>query len=162
HVQAKAQDSVLEQDLTGARRPSPSFNDRPHLPYLDAVVKEVLRWTPVAPTALPHVTTEDDIYAGYSIPAKSVVIPNVWRILHDPEMYPNPSVLEGNVPRDPAIAGAFGFGRRICAGNNLADNSLWIAGATILSVFDMTHAVDQHGRAIDVGFAREAKLGFFR
>ncbi|KAF8504259.1 cytochrome P450 [Gautieria morchelliformis] len=183
HVQAKAQaelDSVLEQDLyqdpeaeQGREHAArlPSFDDRPHLPYVDAVVKEVLRWTPVAPTALPHVTTEDDIYAGYSIPAKSVVIPNVWRILHDPEMYPNPSVFyperflpdkEGNVPRDPAIAGAFGFGRRICAGSNLADNSLWIAGATILSVFDMTHAVDQHGRAIDIGFAREAKPGFFR
>lgn len=27
----------------------PSFSDRPQLPYLEAVLKEVLRWNPVAP-----------------------------------------------------------------------------------------------------------------
>jgi cytochrome P450 len=27
----------------------PSFSDQPNLPYIEAVVKEVLRWRPVAP-----------------------------------------------------------------------------------------------------------------
>jgi Cytochrome P450 len=103
--------------------------------------------------ALPHVTTEDDEYEGYSIPANSTVIPNSWlvpldscarcdilflcrRILNDPEMYPNPSAFlperflpdkNGHVARDPAIAGAFGFGRRsvstsrCCHKNRISD-----------------------------------------
>jgi len=29
-------------------------------------------------SALPHVTTEDDVYEDYSIPANSTVIPNTW------------------------------------------------------------------------------------
>jgi cytochrome P450 len=28
--------------------------------------------------AIPHVTTEDDVYEGHRIPANSVVIPNCW------------------------------------------------------------------------------------
>jgi len=28
----------------------PTFEDRPHLPYVDALAKEVLRWNVVAPT----------------------------------------------------------------------------------------------------------------
>jgi hypothetical protein len=30
--------------------------------------------------ALPHVTTEDDVYEAYSIPANSTVIPNSWLV----------------------------------------------------------------------------------
>ena len=50
-IQKKAQnelDSVVGQDRL------PHFGDRPYLPYLEAVVKEVFRWIPVAPTGLIH------------------------------------------------------------------------------------------------------------
>ena len=40
----------------------PTFEDRPNLPYLNALVKEVLRWHPVTPIGFPHVAVEDDIY----------------------------------------------------------------------------------------------------
>jgi hypothetical protein len=45
-VQAKAQadiDRVVGQDRL------PDFDDRPALPYLDAILQETLRWYPVAP-----------------------------------------------------------------------------------------------------------------
>ena len=45
-VQKKAQgelDSVIGRDRL------PTFEDRPGLPYVDAVCKEVLRWHPVLP-----------------------------------------------------------------------------------------------------------------
>ena len=29
-------------------------------------------------TAVPHSTTEDDVYKGYFIPKGAIVIPNVW------------------------------------------------------------------------------------
>ncbi|KAF8510098.1 cytochrome P450 [Gautieria morchelliformis] len=165
-VQARAQtelDSVIEQGQL------PRFSDRPFLPYLDAIVKEVFRWFLVAPTALPHVTTEDDVYEGYSIPANSTVIPNSWRILNNPEMYPNPSAFlperflpdkNGHVARDPATTGTFGFGRRICAGRHLADASVWLAAASLLSVFNITNALDEYGRKIDVSYARDPTPGF--
>jgi cytochrome P450 len=56
----------------------PDFADRENLPYVNAIVQEVLRWHPVGPLAVAHVATEDDTYEGYFIPKGTLVIPNVW------------------------------------------------------------------------------------
>lgn len=56
----------------------PTTIDRPNLPYIEAVVKEVLRWHPVAPMGLPHTSTADDVFEGYRIPKGSMVIANIW------------------------------------------------------------------------------------
>jgi cytochrome P450 len=61
-IQRKAQAEI--DQVIGAGR-LPGFQDRRNLPYTDAVVKELLRWHPVAPMGLPHTTTEDDICDGY-------------------------------------------------------------------------------------------------
>jgi len=45
-AQEKAQREV---DSVTFRNRLPDFSDRPSLPYIDAVLKEVLRWNPVAP-----------------------------------------------------------------------------------------------------------------
>jgi cytochrome P450 len=74
-VQSRAQaelDAVLEHERL------PDFTDREHLPYITAIVSEVIRWIPVAPLALPHATTEDDVYRGYFIPKGTVVMQNTW------------------------------------------------------------------------------------
>lgn len=74
----------------------PDFSDYDSLPYIQAIVLEALRWNPVIPegmsalvlvsenlaerlsSALPHCTTEDDVYEGYFIPKGSVVVGNSW------------------------------------------------------------------------------------
>jgi cytochrome P450 len=48
------------------------------LPYIEALVKEVLRWAPVAPCGGPHVSEKDDDYRGWSIPGGSIVFVNIW------------------------------------------------------------------------------------
>ena len=60
-AQRKAQaeiDSVIGTDRL------PTFDDRDSLPYVEALVKEVLRWQPVTPIGVPHRLMEDDIYNG--------------------------------------------------------------------------------------------------
>jgi cytochrome P450 len=74
-VQRKAQDEI-DRVIGGGRLPN--FEDRQNLPYIDAIVKEILRWNPVGPMGLPHMTTEDDIYEGYLIPKGAVIMPNIW------------------------------------------------------------------------------------
>ncbi len=74
-IQAKAQaeiDAVIGTDRL------PDFEDKPSLPYLNAVLKETLRWEPVVPTGLPHMSTEDDTYQGYYIPKGSIVMGSAW------------------------------------------------------------------------------------
>jgi cytochrome P450 len=143
--------------VIGAER-SPTFEDEANLPYTRALVKEVLRWRPVAVLGgTPHASTEDDRYEGYYIPSGTTVLGNSWAINLNEEYYPNPHQFDPTrfldealaerskapTPRTgkphPAKAGhsSFGWGRRICPGANLAENSLYIALAKILWAFDI-------------------------
>ncbi|KAJ6525781.1 cytochrome P450, partial [Mycena vulgaris] len=76
-VQKKAQAAV--DDVIGHGR-LPGFDD--NIPYVEAVVREVLRWLHSLPSVgVPHAVTEDDIYEGYYIPRSAIVVGNSWPIL---------------------------------------------------------------------------------
>ncbi|KAJ7509506.1 cytochrome P450 [Mycena galericulata] len=140
-VQKKAQAAVDE--VVGDGR-LPDFGDS--IPYVDALVREVLRWRPVMPL-IPHAVTEDDIYKGYRIPAGSVVVGNSWAVLHDEgEFGPSPEDFvperwlteDGEINTEMRDAGAvFGFGRRVCPGKDMAQWSIWICMASILATLDI-------------------------
>ncbi|EAU84016.2 cytochrome P450 [Coprinopsis cinerea okayama7 len=110
-VQKKAQaeiDAVVGSDRL------PTFEDRQNLPYINALVSEVLRWHAVAPTSK---VSEDDIHNGYFIPKGSLVIANVWNMLHDSMVYHNPMDFKperflGPTPEPDPRNVCFGFGRR--------------------------------------------------
>ncbi|KAI0659485.1 cytochrome P450 [Cubamyces menziesii] len=155
-VQRKAQ---AEVDRVVGRDRLPDFSDEPALPYVSALVKEVLRWRPVTPLAVPHRLTSDDVYNGYHLPAGSIVVGNSWAILHDENTFPDPDAFiperflnpDGSLRtemRDAELA-AFGFGRRICPGRHLACASIWIAIASVLSTFTLSKAVDENGNVIE-------------
>ncbi|KAI6419505.1 hypothetical protein MCOR22_011767 [Pyricularia oryzae] len=150
-VQAKAQ---AEIDAVVGRDRLPGFADRERLPYVDALVKETLRWFPVAPMAVPHRTDEALSYAGYHIPKGAYLLASIWWFLHDPDVYAEPHLFDPErflPPRsepDPE-AHAFGYGRRVCPGRYLADESLFIILARMLAVFDMTKARDAEGNVIE-------------
>lgn len=74
-VQRKAQEEIDRVLGTGRL---PQITDRVKLPYIEAVVKETLRWHPVAPMGIPHMSIEDDMYEGYHIPKGSFIMPNIW------------------------------------------------------------------------------------
>ena len=76
-VQRKAQaelDSIVGPDRL------PTHEDRHALPYIDAIVKESLRWQNVVPLSVPHQTTEDTVYEGYFIPERTILLPNTWSV----------------------------------------------------------------------------------
>lgn len=81
-VQKKAQAQI---DAVVGRSRLPTMEDRPLLPYVDAILRETLRYCPVVPlgkcyphalilwliyylSAVPHAVVDDDIYAGFHIP----------------------------------------------------------------------------------------------
>ncbi|KAJ3884434.1 cytochrome P450, partial [Lentinula edodes] len=120
-VQIKAQKEI-DIILKGERLPL--FSDIDSLPYITAIMKEILRFSPVAPLSAPHATNVDDVYNGYFIPAGSVILPNTWAILHDPKSYHdpftfNPERFLKNEKLNPNVLdpfAVFGYGRRICPG----------------------------------------------
>jgi cytochrome P450 len=73
-IMQKAQQEL--DDVLGNRLPD--FSDRSSLPYIDAILREVLRWQPVTPGGFPHMLSADDVYNGMFMPKGSVVVGNTW------------------------------------------------------------------------------------
>ncbi|RBR08513.1 hypothetical protein FVER53590_06100 [Fusarium verticillioides] len=64
-IQEKAQqelDAVIGSDRL------PDFSDRPALVYIEHIVQEIYRWSPLALLGIPHKSLHDDIYKGMLIP----------------------------------------------------------------------------------------------
>lgn len=150
-VQKKAQEEI---DIVVGRSRLPTFGDRKDLPYVEAIVKEMLRWLPVAPLGIPHAADEDGMFDGYRIPKGAVLLPNVWWFTHDPAVYHEPMEFKperylepyNEPPPDDVV---WGFGRRICAGRVFADASIYLTCAQSLAVFDVSKVVDDRGKEIE-------------
>ncbi|KAK1988144.1 O-methylsterigmatocystin oxidoreductase [Colletotrichum cereale] len=145
-VQKKAQEEI--DRVVGSER-LPTLDDRDSLPYLDALTKEAIRWYPIGPMGIPHANSEETTYRGYRIPKMAIVMPNIWWFTHDPAVYENPMefrperFMEGQdrKPEPDPRKLSFGFGRRICPGKVLAENSMFLSFAQSLAVFDIAKKV---------------------
>ncbi|KIJ26837.1 hypothetical protein M422DRAFT_785117 [Sphaerobolus stellatus SS14] len=151
-VQKKAQREI--DSVIGTHR-LPDFSDRDSLPYINAIIKEAMRWQTIVPINGPHFTTEDDFYEGYFIPKGTIVLGCTWTILHDPAIYEDPHefkperfIKDGKFDStilDPYV-GIFGYGRRICPGRYFADDTAYIMIASILATFNISAPLDEMGR----------------
>src|SRR5579863_6175656 len=142
-VQRRAQ---AELDAVVGRDRLPTFDDAPRLPFVRAIIEEVLRWRPSLPLGVPHAATEADWYEGMFIPKGTVCIPNVWHCNHDHAVFGEDAdefrpgrhldehgeLLSGSAGTIQVGHVTFGFGRRICEGVQLANNTLFITTAWIL------------------------------
>ncbi|KAI0064843.1 cytochrome P450 [Artomyces pyxidatus] len=156
-IQERAQ-RELDNVTKGARLPD--YDDRPNLPYIDAICKELLRWKMVTPIGIgvPHAASEDDVYDGYFIPNGEYGSSLSSPILHDPEIYPDPHSFKperfltsnGRLKDDPLLTAAFGFGKRICPGRHLVDSTMFILVASVLATFRVEKAKDTNGHYIPV------------
>jgi cytochrome P450 len=168
-TQARAQ---AELDAVVGRNRLPTFADYPHLPYIRAMVKEALRWRPIDPVGLPHRSTEDDWYNGMFIPKGTICIPNVWLLNRDPEIYgedatefnparhldANGELAPGPVDTKEESHVTYGFGRRLCVGRHVANNSLFIDIAIVLWANKIDRKKDASGKPLPLnteGFLEE-------
>lgn len=76
HPEAQKRAQAELDAIVGDRLPT--FADKDSLPYVTAVMKEVLRWLPVLPMAVPHRAVNSDQYKGYFIPAGASILGNTW------------------------------------------------------------------------------------
>ncbi|KAJ2915395.1 hypothetical protein MD484_g5040, partial [Candolleomyces efflorescens] len=120
-VQTKAQEEL--DRVLGPNR-LPTLEDRHNLPYITAIVREVMR-------AILH--NEDDFPDPDSF---------------KPERFLHPDGRLNRTIMDPARV-AFGFGRRACAGKDLALSTMWITVASVLAAFKIENGVSDTGKALD-------------
>lgn len=148
-VQQKAQEEI--DRVVGTDR-LPEASDEENLPFVRGVIMEALRTFPVTPMGLAHEAAEDIVFRGYRIPKGAFLRPCVWWYLHDPKTYANPSIYDPErylEPRnEPDPTHAFGYGRRLCPGRFIAQDSLFIAISRTLAVFTISKAMHE-GKPVD-------------
>ncbi|KDR69746.1 hypothetical protein GALMADRAFT_160252 [Galerina marginata CBS 339.88] len=153
-IQMKAQAEI--DSVIGQKR-LPDFNDRDSLPYVEAIYRELMRIRPPVPLGVPHALTEDDYYKGYFIPKGTTVIGNIWAMTHNEKEYPESFKFKperfldenGNLNGDDKIL-AYGFGRRICAGQHIASSTMWIIITSVLACFNISKSKDKAGKEIEI------------
>ena len=66
-----------ELDRVVGRDRLPEFDDAPALPYVNALIKETMRWRTIAPMGVPHSLMEDDVYEGRVVPKGTTVVARI-------------------------------------------------------------------------------------
>ncbi|KAG2119848.1 cytochrome P450 [Suillus discolor] len=135
-----------ELDMVIGRHRAPTFADQNSLPRLQAFILEALRWRPPLPTgALAHRTTHDVIWENYRIPAGTTLFADHWSISRDPDAYPEPDAFKPQRwiddqyrLRDDLKIFVFGFGRRVCPGQHVANRSVFINSLLTMWAFQLT------------------------
>ncbi|KAF8779736.1 hypothetical protein HU200_002321 [Digitaria exilis] len=141
--------SKVRADLRDAlgSKPHPDESDTGRLPYLRAVVMESMRLHPPSPMLMPHLAMADGAeVGGFPVPAGTKVIINLWAIMRDPAVWPEP---EAFVPErfvgasDADFRGKdmlefmpFGAGRRACPGTPMATRVVMLLLASMLHAFE--------------------------
>lgn len=119
------------------------------VPYVTALVKEVLRFWTVIPICLPRVSTRPIPYAGATIPAGTTFYMNAYAADYDEAHFGNPFDFDPTryLKTDgagPEVAGTphfgYGAGSRMCAGSHLANRELFTAFVRLISAFEFVPA----------------------
>ncbi|KAL1535773.1 unspecific monooxygenase [Salvia divinorum] len=132
------------KSVLGSKQRVVEESDISRLPYLQATVKEVFRYHPVAPLLSPHVAEDETQLNGYVIPKNTKMFVNFWGITRDPSIWKNPECFEPErfLDKDIDFGGQhfelipFSSGRRICPGLPLAGRMVQCMVATLCHNFD--------------------------
>ncbi|EIW52057.1 cytochrome P450 [Trametes versicolor FP-101664 SS1] len=132
----------------------PTYADRDKLPYTNAILSEVLRVIPPISATLRE-PSEDDVYDGRYIAKETMIIENIWGMLRDRDVYPDPDKFDperwvdfdGRHVHHPLNI-VFGFGRRSCPGRVFAEEMAFTVVALILSLYDISNDCDASGKPI--------------
>ena len=117
------------------------------LPYLQAVIKETLRYKMAIPLLVPHMNLNDAKLAGYDIPAESKILVNAWWLANNPDNWNNPNEFrpERFLEEDAKVEAngndfrflPFGVGRRSCPGIIIALPILGIILGRLVQNFEL-------------------------
>lgn len=137
HVQRKLQ---AELDAVIPEGHQATLEDKPRLPYTEAVIHETLRQSSLVATGVHHVANRDITLGGYTIPKGAVLNSATFTIHKDPRYWDKPEEFmperwldqdgkfvtkkEGFIP--------FGVGKRQCLGESLARMEMIIFTTTLL------------------------------
>jgi len=158
HIQQKLQQEI--DSVIGGRKPT--LADRPNMPYVEATIMETLRFLSHVPMALPHKAIVDTTVCGYRVPKGTTVYPHLWAMHHDDTFWEKPTefhpehflddkgcLLEPDHIRRRRLM-PFGAGRRVCMGEALAKNRIFLFTTSLLQEFDFSKVNSSAETACDI------------
>ncbi|XP_063793857.1 cytochrome P450 2A4-like [Pseudophryne corroboree] len=137
-----------EIDNVVGRNRSPTMQDRSNLPYTEATIHEIQRFTDLVPLGLPRKTIREVKLKGYTIPKNTDVTPALTSVLQDPSCFKYPKEFnpenflndKGEFQKNNAFM-PLAAGKRNCLGEPLVRMELFLFLAIILQSFDLKSPV---------------------
>ncbi|NXT84706.1 CP2J6 protein, partial [Zapornia atra] len=122
-----------------------SYEDRKKLPYTNAVIHEIQRYSNIVLIALPRMSLKDTELLGHPVPKNTIILANIDSVLSDPGKWETPDQFnpghfldkDGNFVKREAFL-PFSIGHRVCIGELLARMELFIIFSTLLRAFTFT------------------------
>jgi cytochrome P450 len=139
-VQKKLQ---AEIDRVIGKSRLPTLADKAAMPYTEAVMYEVLRRSSIVALGLFHIPTIDIQFHGYDIPKDTLIVPNLYSVHHNPDVWGDPENFrperflspDGKTVQKHESLMAFSTGKRACLGETLARDEFFLFLTSIFQKF---------------------------
>ena len=122
------------------------MQDKPMLPYCEAVIAEVDRFASLTPLGIIHAVGDDTELGPYILPKGTNLIINTFAIHSDPQLFPEPEKFKPErflsadgkkFIRDDNLIG-FGYGKRSCPGEPMARTEVFLYVTTFVQKYIIT------------------------
>lgn len=146
---------------------SPTHSDKQHMPYTEAVINEIHRFSAQIPINIPHRSAEEiTLKSGHVIPKDAMILVNLYAIHHDPDVWGDPQVFrperflspDGKKCLKSDHLVPFGYGKRSCPGEAMANSEIFLFYTLFLQKYEVKCPVpDMRVESRLLGFSRVPK-----
>ncbi|XP_049870411.1 probable cytochrome P450 304a1 [Pectinophora gossypiella] len=147
-LQPEIQEKIHEEiDRVVGRDRLPTLDDRRNMPYTEACLREAMRYDTLVPLGVPHRAMSDVKFGGYDIPEGTLISANYIMLHMDKEIWGDPHnfrperfIVNGQlcVASDKSLP--FGAGRRLCAGETYARQTMFQVFSAFMQAFHVSTA----------------------
>lgn len=124
----------------------PELDDRINLPYTEACIREIMRFETLVPSSIPHKAMKNTKIGSFDIPAETLVLPGLYAFHNskdlwgDPENFRPERLIGPNGKLDLKLDKSlpFGAGKRLCAGETFARNTLFLFISAFFQNFNIS------------------------